>query len=200
MFSLQIISKKGIHRTLVNATKKIFGPSGPPRAGASAVSRSSTSSSFTSTNVSQVVYMTEAVEMHNRKAGDLSFILQLYDQALHFFQSARRDYSSDQAWNYYAAASEMCGQYIILYRFFSVCILSLCDDCKECRVALIGLCVFLSPATAFSPANAKAFPLHFFEAAIKSYSEYGPSKVQVGYYNITTYHIPSTFPTLCLFS
>lgn len=57
--------------------------------------------------------MTEAVEMHNRKAGDLSFILQLYDQALGFFQSARRDYSSDQAWNYYAAASEMCGWYCL---------------------------------------------------------------------------------------
>ena len=136
---LQIISKKGIHRTLVNATKKIFGPSGPPRA---AAQRPGSSTNSSNSNLSQVIYAGEAVELQNRKAGDLSFILQLYDQAFQFFQSARRDYSTDQAWNYYAAASEMC-----------------------------GLAAFMSPTAGFSSANAKGFPIQYFEAAIKSYTD-----------------------------
>ncbi|OQV12963.1 Trafficking protein particle complex subunit 8 [Hypsibius exemplaris] len=135
-----IISKKGIHRTLVNATKKIFGPSGPPKPAQRASSTS---------NLSQVVYAGEAVELQNRKAGDLSFMFQLYDQAFQFFQSARRDYSADQAWNYYAAASEMC-----------------------------GLSAFLSPTAGFSSVNAKGFPIQYFEAAIKSYSDVSKTSPQ----------------------
>ncbi|XP_055355041.1 trafficking protein particle complex subunit 8-like [Paramacrobiotus metropolitanus] len=128
-----IISKKGIHRTLVNFSSKLLGPKGPPKGMQKAGSGG---------NLSQVVYVGEAVELQNRKAGDLSFMFQMYDQAFQFYQSARRDYSNDQAWNYYAAASEMC-----------------------------GLSVFLSPTAGFSHSNAKGFPLQYFDAAVKSYSD-----------------------------
>lgn len=55
-----------------------------------------------------VVYSKEAPELQMRKLGDFYFMFKLYKPAYNCFHSVKRDFQSDEAWNYYAGVAEMC--------------------------------------------------------------------------------------------
>lgn len=54
-----------------------------------------------------VIYGKEAPELQIRKLGDLFFMMKLYKQAYNCYYTAKKDFQSDEAWNYYAGAAEM---------------------------------------------------------------------------------------------
>ena len=42
-----------------------------------------------------------------RKLADLYFMFKMYKSAYGFYHTAKKDFQSDEAWNYYAGAAEM---------------------------------------------------------------------------------------------
>lgn len=86
----QVNSRKTIHRSFFRATRTLFG------------SKSTGSLSSVSASYSQ-----EANELNIRKLGDICFLLQMYEQAFHYYHTAKKDYTNDQAWLFAAGASEM---------------------------------------------------------------------------------------------
>lgn len=94
ILSDQVANRKGIHRTIFGVTKKLFAGNKPGMQGPASTSNS-------------VVYSQDAPELQVRKLGDLAFMFQLYEVAYQAYHNAKRDFNSDQAWLYFAGASEM---------------------------------------------------------------------------------------------
>lgn len=85
----QLSTRKGLHKSFFRATRTIFG------------------SSKNSSSASGTGYHNDSNELLVRKAADLCFLSQMYDQALHLYHGAKKDYMNDQAWLHAAGASEM---------------------------------------------------------------------------------------------
>ncbi|KAM8888090.1 trafficking protein particle complex subunit 8 isoform 1-T1 [Synchiropus picturatus] len=92
----QLVSRKGLSRSLFTATKKWFGGGKAPEK-----SISEPKSTF------GLLYPPEAPELQIRKMADLCFLVQHYDLAYNCYHTAKKDFLSDQAMLYAAGALEM---------------------------------------------------------------------------------------------
>uniref|UniRef100_A0A8D3DNY4 Trafficking protein particle complex 8 n=1 Tax=Scophthalmus maximus TaxID=52904 RepID=A0A8D3DNY4_SCOMX len=92
----QLISRKGLSRSLFTATKKWFGGGKAPEK-----SISEPKSTF------GLLYPPEAPELQIRKMADLCFLVQHYELAYSCYHTAKKDFLSDQAMLYAAGALEM---------------------------------------------------------------------------------------------
>lgn len=54
-----------------------------------------------------VVYTSDSTELQTRKLGDLYFMFGNFAMAFQAYHQAKRDFSVDSAWQYYAGALEM---------------------------------------------------------------------------------------------
>ncbi|OAD58182.1 Trafficking protein particle complex subunit 8 [Eufriesea mexicana] len=88
-----ISNKKGVSRSLFSATRRWFGTNKPGIPGPMPSNA--------------VIYTTESPELQLRRLGDLCFMFGHYSLAYQTYHSAKRDFSADQAWLYYAGALEM---------------------------------------------------------------------------------------------
>uniref|UniRef100_A0A3Q3KGX2 Trafficking protein particle complex 8 n=1 Tax=Monopterus albus TaxID=43700 RepID=A0A3Q3KGX2_MONAL len=92
----QLVSRKGLSRSLFTATKKWFGGGkGPER------------SISEPKSTSGLLYPPEAPELQIRKMADLCFLIQHYELAYSCYHTAKKDFLSDQAMLYAAGALEM---------------------------------------------------------------------------------------------
>uniref|UniRef100_A0A8C8KAE4 Trafficking protein particle complex 8 n=1 Tax=Oncorhynchus tshawytscha TaxID=74940 RepID=A0A8C8KAE4_ONCTS len=92
----QLVSRKGLSRSLFSATKKWFGGGKVPEKSIAELK-----------NTSGLLYPPEAPELQIRKMADLCFLVQLYDLAYSCYHTAKKDFLSDQAMLYAAGALEM---------------------------------------------------------------------------------------------
>ncbi|XP_034036210.1 trafficking protein particle complex subunit 8 isoform X2 [Thalassophryne amazonica] len=92
----QLVSRKGLSRSLFSATKKWFGGGKVPDK-----SISEPKSTF------GLLYPPEAPELQIRKMADLCFLVQHYELAYNCYHTAKKDFLSDQAMLYAAGALEM---------------------------------------------------------------------------------------------
>ncbi|TNN77946.1 Trafficking protein particle complex subunit 8 [Liparis tanakae] len=92
----QLVSRKGLSRSLFTATKKWFGGGKVPEKGIS-----EPKSTF------GLLYPPEAPELQIRKMADLCFLVQHYELAYSCYHTAKKDFLSDQAMLYAAGALEM---------------------------------------------------------------------------------------------
>lgn len=92
----QLVSRKGLSRSLFTATKKWFGGGKVPEK-----SISETKSTC------GLQYPPEAPELQIRKMADLCFLVQHYELAYSCYHTAKKDFLSDQAMLYAAGALEM---------------------------------------------------------------------------------------------
>ncbi|XP_051953858.1 trafficking protein particle complex subunit 8-like isoform X2 [Xyrauchen texanus] len=92
----QLVSRKGLSRSLFSATKKLFGGGKVPEKSIAELK-----------NAAGLLYPSEAPELQIRKMADLCFLVQHYELAYNFYHSAKKDFLSDQAMLYAAGALEM---------------------------------------------------------------------------------------------
>ncbi|XP_069813763.1 trafficking protein particle complex subunit 8 isoform X2 [Dendropsophus ebraccatus] len=92
----QLISRKGLSRSLLSATKKWFTGGKVPEKSVSELK-----------NTSGLLYPPEAPELQIRKMADLCFLVQHYDLAYSCYHTAKKDFLNDQAMLYAAGALEM---------------------------------------------------------------------------------------------
>ncbi|XP_041647295.1 trafficking protein particle complex subunit 8 [Cheilinus undulatus] len=92
----QLVSRKGLSRSLFTATKKWFGGGKVPEKSISEPK-----------STSGVIYPPEAPELQIRKMADLCFLVQHYELAYSCYHTAKKDFLSDQAMLYAAGALEM---------------------------------------------------------------------------------------------
>ncbi|CAB4069174.1 TRAPPC8 [Lepeophtheirus salmonis] len=124
MRTLHEVATNRKSRSLFSGAKRWFGQGKPG------------SSSGTS-----VVYGKEAPELLVRKLADLYFMFKLYKHAYGCYHSIKKDFQSDEAWNYYAGAAEMS--------------------------ALSSFMQFVN----VQDFNAKKYPTHYMEDAILKYQQ-----------------------------
>nr|XP_014088536.1 trafficking protein particle complex subunit 8 [Bactrocera oleae] len=86
-----ITNKKGVSKSLLSATKRLF----------------SSKPATNATNQNAVIYTHESSELQTRKLGDLYFMFGHYNLAFQAYHQAKRDFDADSAWQYYAGALEM---------------------------------------------------------------------------------------------
>ncbi|XP_037325170.2 trafficking protein particle complex subunit 8 isoform X3 [Pungitius pungitius] len=92
----QLVSRKGLSRSLFTATKKWFGGGKVPEKGVSEPK-----------STCGLLYPPEAPELQIRKMADLCFLVQHYELAYSCYHTAKKDFLSDQAMLYAAGALEM---------------------------------------------------------------------------------------------
>ncbi|KAM8874029.1 trafficking protein particle complex subunit 8 isoform 2-T2 [Spinachia spinachia] len=92
----QLVSRKGLSRSLFTATKKWFGGGKAPEKGVSEPK-----------STCGLLYPPEAPELQIRKMADLCFLVQHYELAYSCYHTAKKDFLSDQALLYAAGALEM---------------------------------------------------------------------------------------------
>uniref|UniRef100_A0A3Q3WQF8 Uncharacterized protein n=1 Tax=Mola mola TaxID=94237 RepID=A0A3Q3WQF8_MOLML len=92
----QLVSRKGLSRSLFTATKKWFGGSKVPEKSISEPK-----------STCGLLYPPEAPELQIRKMADLCFLVQHYELAYSCYHTAKKDFLSDQAMLYAAGALEM---------------------------------------------------------------------------------------------
>ncbi|XP_066575699.1 trafficking protein particle complex subunit 8 isoform X2 [Amia ocellicauda] len=92
----QLVSRKGLSRSLFSATKKWFSGSKVPE-----------KSINEPKNTAGLLYPPEAPELQIRKMADLCFLVQHYDLAYSCYHTAKKDFLNDQAMLYAAGALEM---------------------------------------------------------------------------------------------
>ncbi|KAG9348071.1 hypothetical protein JZ751_004096 [Albula glossodonta] len=92
----QLVSRKGLSRSLFSATKKWFGGGKVPEKSINELK-----------NTAGLLYPPEAPELQIRKMADLCFLVQHYDLAYSCYHTAKKDFLSDQAMLYAAGALEM---------------------------------------------------------------------------------------------
>uniref|UniRef100_A0A8C6PRB9 Trafficking protein particle complex subunit 8 n=1 Tax=Nothobranchius furzeri TaxID=105023 RepID=A0A8C6PRB9_NOTFU len=90
----QLLSRKGLSRSLFTATKKWFGGGKVPEKNEPKTT-------------SNLLYPPEAPELQIRKMADLCFLVQHYDLAYSCYHTAKKDFLLDQAMLYAAGALEM---------------------------------------------------------------------------------------------
>ncbi|XP_040926107.1 trafficking protein particle complex subunit 8 isoform X2 [Betta splendens] len=92
----QLLSRKGLSRSLFTATKKWFGGGKVPEKSVNEPK-----------NTCGLLYPPEAPELQIRKMADLCFLVQHYELAYSCYHTAKKDFLSDQAMLYAAGALEM---------------------------------------------------------------------------------------------
>lgn len=93
--SEQLASRKGIQRSLFNATKKLFmGNKQNEKVLSAPVTDSSPK------------YLRESPEIQMRRRADLAFMVQMYELAYTSYHTAKGDFGNDQAWMHYAGSLE----------------------------------------------------------------------------------------------
>uniref|UniRef100_A0A3B4U4U7 Trafficking protein particle complex subunit 8 n=1 Tax=Seriola dumerili TaxID=41447 RepID=A0A3B4U4U7_SERDU len=92
----QLVSRKGLSRSLFTATKKWFGGGKGPEKSISEPK-----------STCGLLYPPEAPELQIRKMADLCFLVQHYELAYSCYHTAKKDFLSDQAMLYAAGALEM---------------------------------------------------------------------------------------------
>ncbi|XP_039610360.1 trafficking protein particle complex subunit 8 isoform X1 [Polypterus senegalus] len=92
----QLVSRKGISRSLLSATKKWFSGGKVPEKSINELK-----------NTAGLLYPPEAPELQIRKMADLCFLVQHYDLAYSYYHTAKKDFLNDQALLYAAGALEM---------------------------------------------------------------------------------------------
>ncbi|KAB5539779.1 hypothetical protein PHYPO_G00093090 [Pangasianodon hypophthalmus] len=92
----QLVSRKGLSRSLFSATKKWFGGGKVPEKSIAELK-----------NTAGLLYPPEAPELQIRKMADLCFLVQHYELAYNCYHTAKKDFLSDQAMLYAAGALEM---------------------------------------------------------------------------------------------
>uniref|UniRef100_A0A671LI97 Trafficking protein particle complex 8 n=1 Tax=Sinocyclocheilus anshuiensis TaxID=1608454 RepID=A0A671LI97_9TELE len=92
----QLVSRKGLSRSLFSATKKLFGGGKVPEKSIAELK-----------NTAGLLYPSEAPELQIRKMADLCFLVQHYELAYNCYHTAKKDFLSDQAMLYAAGALEM---------------------------------------------------------------------------------------------
>lgn len=92
----QLVSRKGLSRSLFSATKKWFGGGKVPEKNISEPK-----------STCGLLYPPEAPELQIRKMADLCFLVQHYELAYSCYHTAKKDFLSDQAMLYAAGALEM---------------------------------------------------------------------------------------------
>ncbi|XP_041046081.1 trafficking protein particle complex subunit 8 isoform X1 [Carcharodon carcharias] len=99
----QLVSRKGLSRSLFTATKKWFSGSKVPEKTINELK-----------NASSLLYPPEAPELQIRKMADLCFLVQHYDLAYNCYHTAKKDFLNDQAMLYAAGALEMAAASVFL--------------------------------------------------------------------------------------
>ncbi|XP_068093412.1 trafficking protein particle complex subunit 8 isoform X2 [Hyperolius riggenbachi] len=136
----QLISRKGLSRSLFSATKKWFSGSKVPEKSINELK-----------NTSGLLYPPEAPELQIRKMADLCFLVQHYDLAYSCYHTAKKDFLSDQAMLYAAGALEMAAVAAFLQpgaprpypaHYMDTAIQTYKDICKN--LVLAERCVLLS--------------------------------------------------------
>ncbi|KAM5219682.1 trafficking protein particle complex subunit 8 isoform 5-T5 [Hipposideros larvatus] len=136
----QLISRKGLSRSLFSATKKWFSGSKVPEKGINELK-----------NTSGLLYPPEAPELQIRKMADLCFLVQHYDLAYSCYHTAKKDFLNDQAMLYAAGALEMAAVSAFLQpgaprpypaHYMDTAIQTYRDICKN--MVLAERCVLLS--------------------------------------------------------
>ncbi|XP_075069567.1 trafficking protein particle complex subunit 8 isoform X2 [Mixophyes fleayi] len=136
----QLISRKGLSRSLFSATKKWFSGSKVPEKSINELK-----------NTSGLLYPPEAPELQIRKMADLCFLVQHYDLAYSCYHTAKKDFLSDQAMLYAAGSLEMAAVSAFLQpgaprpypaHYMDTAIQTYRDICKN--MVLAERCVLLS--------------------------------------------------------
>ncbi|XP_059265391.1 trafficking protein particle complex subunit 8 isoform X3 [Mustela nigripes] len=136
----QLISRKGLSRSLFSATKKWFSGSKVPEKSINELK-----------NTSGLLYPPEAPELQIRKMADLCFLVQHYDLAYSCYHTAKKDFLNDQAMLYAAGALEMAAVSAFLQpgaprpypaHYMDTAIQTYRDICKN--MVLAERCVLLS--------------------------------------------------------
>ncbi|XP_018410817.1 PREDICTED: trafficking protein particle complex subunit 8 isoform X2 [Nanorana parkeri] len=136
----QLISRKGLSRSLFSATKKWFSGSKVPEKSINELK-----------NTSGLLYPPEAPELQIRKMADLCFLVQHYDLAYSCYHTAKKDFLGDQAMLYAAGALEMAAVSAFLQpgaprpypaHYMDTAIQTYRDICKN--MVLAERCVLLS--------------------------------------------------------
>ncbi|XP_038622420.1 trafficking protein particle complex subunit 8 isoform X2 [Tachyglossus aculeatus] len=136
----QLISRKGLSRSLFSATKKWFSGSKVPEKSINEMK-----------NTSGLLYPPEAPELQIRKMADLCFLVQHYDLAYSCYHTAKKDFQNDQAMLYAAGALEMAAVSAFLQpgaprpypaHYMETAIQTYRDTCKN--MVLAERCVLLS--------------------------------------------------------
>uniref|UniRef100_A0A8D1YVJ9 Trafficking protein particle complex subunit 8 n=1 Tax=Sus scrofa TaxID=9823 RepID=A0A8D1YVJ9_PIG len=136
----QLISRKGLSRSLFSATKKWFSGSKVPEKSINELK-----------NTSGLLYPPEAPELQIRKMADLCFLVQHYDLAYSCYHTAKKDFLNDQAMLYAAGALEMAAVSAFLQpgaprpypaHYMDTAIQTYRDICKNMMLA--ERCVLLS--------------------------------------------------------
>lgn len=110
MRTLQEIVTNRKSRSLFSGAKKWFSgaaASAGSKTGAGALLGGTGGSNVTGGGGTSVIYAREAPELQMRRLGDIYFMLKLYKLAYSCYHTAKRDFQSDEVWNYYAGAAEM---------------------------------------------------------------------------------------------
>uniref|UniRef100_A0A5F9DFB3 Trafficking protein particle complex subunit 8 n=1 Tax=Oryctolagus cuniculus TaxID=9986 RepID=A0A5F9DFB3_RABIT len=136
----QLISRKGLSRSLFSATKKWFSGNKVPEKSINELK-----------NTSGLLYPPEAPELQIRKMADLCFLVQHYDLAYSCYHTAKKDFLNDQAMLYAAGALEMAAVSAFLQpgaprpypaHYMDTAIQTYRDICKN--MVLAERCVLLS--------------------------------------------------------
>ncbi|KAL8182203.1 UNVERIFIED_CONTAM: Trafficking protein particle complex 8, partial [Gekko kuhli] len=136
----QLISRKGLSRSLFSATKKWFSGSKVPEKSINELK-----------STSGLLYPLEAPELQIRKMADLCFLVQHYELAYSCYHTAKKDFLNDQAMLYAAGALEMAAVSAFLQpgaprpypaHYMDTAIQTYRDICKN--MLLAERCVLLS--------------------------------------------------------
>ncbi|XP_008113120.1 trafficking protein particle complex subunit 8 isoform X6 [Anolis carolinensis] len=136
----QLISRKGLSRSLFSATKKWFSGSKVPEKSVNELK-----------STSGLLYPPEAPELQIRKMADLCFLVQHYELAYSCYHTAKKDFLNDQAMLYAAGALEMAAVSAFLQpgaprpypaHYMDTAIQTYRDICKNMMLA--ERCVLLS--------------------------------------------------------
>lgn len=116
-----VTNKKGVSRSLLSATKRWFSTNKPTAAAVPAT----------------VIYTNDSPELQTRRLADLYMILGAWSLAFPLYQTAKRDFSADNAWMLYSGAIEMA----------AICALmcpSVCDNRKAIEYANESVLTYLN--------------------------------------------------------
>ncbi|XP_068175680.1 trafficking protein particle complex subunit 8 isoform X2 [Antennarius striatus] len=136
----QLVSRKGLSRSLFTATKKWFGGGKVPEKSISEPK-----------STCGLLYPPEAPELQIRKMADLCFLVQHYELAYSCYHTAKKDFLSDQAMLYAAGALEMAAVSAFLQagaprpypaHYMETAIQKYKDECKT--MVLAERCALLS--------------------------------------------------------
>ncbi|XP_051730753.1 trafficking protein particle complex subunit 8 isoform X4 [Ctenopharyngodon idella] len=129
----QLVSRKGLSRSLFTATKKLFGGGKVPEKSIAELK-----------NTAGLLYPSEAPELQIRKMADLCFLVQHYELAYNCYHTAKKDFLSDQAMLYAAGALEMAAVAAFLHNtaarpypahYMDTAIQTYRDGCKNMLLA-----------------------------------------------------------------